>query len=56
MLFLGVLGIHRFYAGKAGTGFLMLLTLGGAAIWAIIDFIKIIDNAFEDGDGLIIDS
>lgn len=35
--FLGVLGAHRFYTGKLVTGILMLVTLGGFFIWALID-------------------
>ena len=33
--FVGVLGVHRFYVGKIGTGFLMLLTLGGLGVWSV---------------------
>lgn len=49
--FLGGLGVHRFYVGKIGTGILMLMTLGGFAIWWLIDLIIIIVGSFEDKDG-----
>jgi len=49
--FLGVFGVHRFYAGKIGTGILQLVTLGGFGIWAFIDLIFIIIGAFTDKDG-----
>ncbi|MGH7391700.1 MAG: TM2 domain-containing protein [Candidatus Rokuibacteriota bacterium] len=52
--FLGVLGIHRFYAGKIGTGILQLVTLGGLGIWALVDFIVIVVGRFTDGHGLLI--
>ena len=49
--FLGVLGAHRFYVGKIGTGLLQLVTLGGLGIWALIDFIMIIVGSFTDKQG-----
>ena len=51
-LFLGGLGIHRFFVGKIGTGILQLLTLGGLGIWALIDIIMIAVGAFKDKAGL----
>jgi len=40
-LFLGALGIHRFYLGDTWQGIVQLLTLGGLYIWSFIDFILI---------------
>lgn len=50
-LFVGAIGVHRFYAGKIGTGILQLITLGGCGIWTIIDLIMIITGNFKDKDG-----
>ncbi|MEU5942404.1 TM2 domain-containing protein [Micromonospora sp. NPDC047548] len=49
--FVGVLGVHRFYVGKVGTGILQLVTLGGLGIWTFIDFIMILVGAFRDKQG-----
>ena len=51
MVFLGGLGVHRFYVGKIGTGILQLLTLGGLGIWTMVDFIMVVTGNFTDGDG-----
>lgn len=53
-ILLGTLGIHRFYAGKIGTGILMLLTMGGFGIWYLIDIILIACSTFKDKDGAVI--
>lgn len=50
-LLLGVIGVHRFYVGKIGTGILMALTLGGLGIWALIDLILIAAGSFRDKEG-----
>ena len=49
--FLGVFGVHRFYAEKIGTGILMLITVGGLGIWTLIDLIVIVFGHFQDKQG-----
>ena len=50
-LFVGFLGIHRFYVGKSGTGFLQIITFGGFGIWVLIDLIMIVMGKFTDKEG-----
>ncbi len=49
--FVGVLGVHRFYTGKIGTGFLMLITLGGLGVWFLVDLILVVTGQFTNKDG-----
>lgn len=49
--FFGILGVHRDYVGKVGTGILWLLTGGLFGVGAIIDFFIIIFGNFKDSDG-----
>ncbi|HEX6818918.1 MAG TPA: NINE protein [Ktedonobacterales bacterium] len=50
-IFLGYLGVHRFYVGKIGTGLLELFTFGGCGIWWLVDVILIATGAFTDAEG-----
>ena len=51
---LGYLGIHRFYAGKVGTGILWFFTGGIFFVGWIVDICKIAGNKFADGKGRLI--
>ncbi len=50
-IFLGELGVHRFYLGYTWQGIVQLLTLGGLGIWTLIDFIRIINRELQPKDG-----
>ena len=54
--FLGVIGVHRFYVGKTGSGIGMVLTLGGLGIWTLIDFIMIVVGKFTDKNGGVLEN
>lgn len=50
-IFVGALGIHRFYLGYTTIGIIQLLTLGGCGIWSLIDLIRIITGDLKPADG-----
>ena len=51
-LFLGYVGIDRFYLGYTGLGILKLMTFGGLGLWALIDQILIITGDMKSSNGV----
>jgi hypothetical protein len=51
---LGPFGAHRFYTGRARSGVLMALTVGGVGIWYLYDIIVVAGGGFRDGEGRLV--
>lgn len=54
--FVGGLGIDWFYLCRKNAGYIVggifkLLTLGGCGVWWLVDWIRILADAFPDGNG-----
>lgn len=50
-IFLGILGVHRFYTRNVGLGILYLFTFGLCLIGVIVDIVLLVTKSYRDGYG-----
>lgn len=55
-LMAGIFGADRFFIGDTFLGILKLITLGGVAIWTIVDWFMIMDATREKNTQMILEA
>jgi len=50
-IFVGSIGVDRFYLGYVGLGIVKLITFGGCGVWTLIDIILIAMGKLPDANG-----
>ena len=50
-IFIGTLGVHRFYTKNYVAGIIQFFTGGMCGVWWLIDIILIVTDSYTDGDG-----
>lgn len=50
-IFLGVIGVHRFYVGKVWTGVMFFFTAGFFGVGVFLDVVMIVFQQFTDKNG-----
>ena len=51
VILFGLVGAHRFYAGRIGSGLAMVFTVGGLGVWWLIDIIIVATGQLIDSEG-----